>query len=296
MPNTLNSVASKFTTRLDNVVEAASVTSDLNINGDLVGEVNGNGEVKIAKLSMQGLADYSRADGFKSGDITMNWETVKLAHDRGREFAIDVMDDEEREMIVSANIMAEFARTEVVPEVDATRFAALAKAADGAKVEAELNAADAALDAVLAGEEHMEGLGVNLAECILYVSPKVKTLLRKAQSWRISNGDGQVDTNLAMFDSMKMVTVPAGRFYTAIDLKNDTAGGFGKKSSEGKDINFMIVHPSCCQAIQKHEKLRYFAPDVNQKKDAHLWQYRLFHDLFVFDNKKGLIYLHDAGK
>lgn len=296
MPNTLNSVASKFTTRLDNVVEAASVTSDLNINGDLVGEVNGNGEVKIAKLSMQGLADYNRADGFKSGDITMNWETVKLAHDRGREFAIDVMDDEEREMIVSANIMAEFARTEVVPEVDATRFAALAKAADSAKVEAELNAADAALDAVLAGEEHMEGLGVNLAECILYVSPKVKTLLRKAQSWRISNGDGQVDTNLTMFDSMKMVTVPAGRFYTAIDLKNDAAGGFGKKATEGKDINFMIVHPSCCQAIQKHEKLRYFAPDVNQKKDAHLWQYRLFHDLFVFENKKGLIYLHDAGK
>ena len=61
-----------------------------------------------------------------------------------------------------------------------------------------------------------------------------------------------------------------------------------------KAINFMIVHPSACAAIQKHKKLRYFAPDTNQGKDAHKWQYRLFHDLLVYENKKGLIYCHTA--
>ena len=48
------------------------------------------------------------------------------------------------------------------------------------------------------------------------------------------------------------------------------------------------------EAIQKHQKLRYFAPDVNQDADAHKWQFRVFHDLIVLDNKKQLIYCSHA--
>lgn len=294
MANTLNAAVSKFTTRLDKVIETATVTSDLNINGDLVGEVTNAGEVKIAKLAMQGLADYDRESGFTAGDVTLDWETVKLAYDRGREFSIDVLDDEERMLIVSANVMAEFARVKVVPEVDAIRFARLYE--KGKQVTAEITTPEAALDAVLAAEEHMEGLGAELGQCVLYVSPKMKTMLRKAQSWRISNGEGSVSTNIQLFDGMKMRTVPTGRFFTKIDLKADAEGGFAKAASEGFGLDFMVVHPSAAQAIQKHEKLRYFAPDVNQAKDAHKWQYRLHHDLVVFENRKELIYASTPGK
>ena len=59
-------------------------------------------------------------------------------------------------------------------------------------------------------------------------------------------------------------------------------------------MDFVLMEKSAAKAIQKHENLRYFAPDVNQAKDAHLWQYRLFHDLFVMDNKRGLIYAYTA--
>ena len=31
---------------------------------------------------------------------------------------------------------------------------------------------------------------------------------------------------------------------------------------------------------------------MNQEKDAHKWQYRLFHDLLVYEGKKSLIYAH----
>ena len=62
----------------------------------------------------------------------------------------------------------------------------------------------------------------------------------------------------------------------------------------GKAINFMMVHPEAAAAIQRHQKLRYFAPDINQAKDAHKWQYRLFHDLLVYENKKERIYAHLA--
>ena len=294
MANNLNGVVAKFTTRLDRVVEAETVTNDLSINGDLIGEVTNTGEAKIAKLDMQGLANYNRASGFSAGDVTLEWETVKLEYDRGREFTIDAIDDEEHMLVVSANVMSEFARTKVVPEVDATRFARL-DAAAGGKATGELTTPEGALDAVLAAEEHMEDAGVALSECILYVSPAVKTLLRKAQSWRITNGDGAVSTDIQLFDGMKMRTVPSSRFFTKVDLKNDVAGGFAKATG-GFAVNFQVVHPSACQAIQKHEKLRYFAPDVNQAADAHKWQYRLHHDLLVLENRKGLIYSHNTGK
>ena len=52
--------------------------------------------------------------------------------------------------------------------------------------------------------------------------------------------------------------------------------------------------PEAAAAISKHEKLRYFSPDVNQDDDAHKWQYRLYHDLIVYLKKKGLIYAHVA--
>lgn len=107
MANSLGSTITKFTTRLDKVIEQATLTSDLNINGDLVGEVSRTGEVKIAKIALQGLADYDRAKGFTSGDVTLDWETKKLEYDRGREFSIDYLDDEEHMLLVSANIMNE---------------------------------------------------------------------------------------------------------------------------------------------------------------------------------------------
>ena len=294
MPNNLGSTITKFTTRLDMVIEQAALTGDLSINGDLVGEVSRTGEVKVAKLAMQGLANYDRAKGFTAGDVTLEWETLKLAYDRGREFSIDYLDDEEHMLLVSANVMNEFARTKVVPEIDAIRFARLAEKA-GRKASADLGTPEAALDAVLAAEEHMENQGVALSECVLYLTPAVKTLLRKAQSWRIDNGTGAVSTDIQTFDGMKMRTVPQGRFYDSIDLKADGDGGYAKKASAGKELNFEIVHPSAAQAIQKHEKLRYFAPDTNQEKDAHKWQYRVHHDLIVLDNRADLIYAHTKG-
>lgn len=293
MANNLNGAVTKFTTRLDKVIETATVTSDLNINGDLVGEVSNTGEAKIAKIAMQGLATYNRENGFTAGDVTLDWETMKLAYDRGREFSIDALDDEEHMLIVSANVMSEFARTKVVPEVDAIRFARLYE--KGKQVTTEIATPEGALDAVLAAEEHMEGLGAELSPCILYASPKMKTLLRKAQSWRISNGEGSVSTNIQLFDGMKLRTVPTGRFFTKVDLTADGEGGFAK-ASDGYALDFVVVHPSAAQAIQKHEKLRYFAPDVNQERDAHKWQYRLHHDLLVFENRKELIYASTPGK
>lgn len=291
MPNSLGSMAAKFTARLDEIVERECLTNDLNMNKDLLGELSGVGEVKIPKIALEGLGDYDRAKGFAPGSATLDWETLKLAHDRGREFEVDRLDDEERAKVMSAKLMGEFVRTKVVPEVDAVRFATLAKAA-GTKKDGDLATPEDALKAVLSMEEALEDAGCDLSKVVLYLTSATKSLLRQSQEYRQRAGEDP-NGRFGTFDEMKLVTVPKNRFVTAVDLlkgrDGEEAGGF-KKATGGKALNFMAVDPRACSAIAKHETLRYFSPEQNQSKDAHKWQYRLFHDLLTFENKKGLVY------
>lgn len=293
---TLGAYAQKFTTRLDKIIERETLTSDLNMNGDLLGEFSDSGEIKVATIAMDGLANYDRATGFVDGEVTTDWETYKLRYDRGRAFSIDAMDDEERAGIVSANVMAEFERTKVIPEVDAIRFATLAANA-GETTAADITTADAAYKAVATAEEAVEDAGVDLSTCLFYCTSTIKRLLREnqKQNYRLSQGENP-NGNFLMWDEMKIVTVPTARFQSKITLLDGTtedqeAGGF-TAADDALALNFMIVHPSAAAAIQRHKKLRYFSPDTNQKRDAHLWQYRLFHDLLVYQKQKAKIYAH----
>lgn len=52
-------------------------------------------EFTIPKIALEILGEYDRAKGFAPSSATLDWETLKLAHDRGREFEADPLDDEE---------------------------------------------------------------------------------------------------------------------------------------------------------------------------------------------------------
>lgn len=294
--NDLSNCIDKFTTRLDKVIAQETVTGDLNMNQDLVGEMSGNGKIEIATISMDGLATHKRGQGFTKGGISLKWNPYQLEYERDREFDIDVLDDDERAKLVSANVMGEFARTQVVPEVDAVRFAKLAKNA-GTTVKKDLSGADETVAALLEAEQCMEDHGVKLSQCLFYHSAATKKLLRLSNKYDLSAGQAP-NSNFSTYDEMKMIGVAGDRFYSAIKLLDGTTSGEEKggyeKATEGKALNFIVMAPEAAAAISKHEKLRYFSPDVNQNDDAHLWQYRLFHDLIVYAQKKGLIYAHVA--
>ncbi len=305
MANNLGGSVEKFTKRLDKILETQTCTAELNMNQDLLGELSGAGTIKIAKIAMDGLADHTRGGGFVQGGVTLDWQDYQLEFERDREFDIDVLDDEERELMVSANVMGEFARTKVVPEVDAIRFARLA-ANSGNTESAALTTGDAVESAIMTAEEAMQDAGEELSGCILYMTAHMKTLLRQAQPYRMGQGENP-NGNFQTFDDMRIRIVPSARFYSAIDLldgktEGEEAGGYKKHAkvaskdgdADGVGINFMVLSPKAAAAITKHEKLRYFAPDVNQDDEAHKWQYRLFHDLLVYENKKQLIYTHLA--
>ena len=255
-------------------------------------------DYKFVWLDEQGIARIDPLEKRTGQAIDRTGELQRFADRMHRAAARHSLDDDERAALLSANLMSEFERTKVIPEVDAVRFATLADSA-GSTVAANLTTSDVAYKAVMAGEQAVEDLGVDLSTCILYCTSAVKGLLREnqKQNYRLAQGEDP-NGRFAIWDEMKVVTVPSARFQSKVDLLDGTtddqeAGGFAA-AADAVALNFMIVHPSACAAIQKHKKLRYFAPDVNQGKDAHLWQYRLFHDLLVYENRKGLIYCHTA--
>lgn len=294
--NNLSNCIDRFTNRLDKVIAQETVTGDLNMNQDLLGEMSGNGKIEIASIDMDGLATHNRGQGFTKGGISVTWQPYQLQYERDREFNIDVLDDDERAKLVSANAMGEFARTKVVPEVDAIRFAKLTQNA-GTTVTKDLSGADETVAAVLEAEQCMEDHGVKLSQCLFYHSAATKKLLRLSNKYQLSAGESP-NSNFGTYDEMKMIGVAGDRFYSAIKLLDGTTSGEEKggyeKAEDGKALNFIVMAPEAAAAISKHEKLRYFSPDVNQDDDAHKWQYRLYHDLIVYLKKKGLIYAHVA--
>lgn len=163
MANTI-ALAKKYVAMLDDVYKLTALTTDLESDASLAREGANTNEIVIPKMTLQGLADYSRSGGYVAGDMTLAWETVTFNFDRGRKFTIDSMDNEETIGLAFGRLADEFLRTKVVPELDAFRFAkyaglagvspAGATLADGAAVVAALRVATSSMDE---NEVPMEG-------------------------------------------------------------------------------------------------------------------------------------------
>lgn len=109
----------KYIDLLDEVYKNASKTSVLDGDSTLVRAGANANEIIVPKMSLDGLADYSRNSGYVNGDVTLTNETVQFNYDRGRAFTVDAMDNEETAGVAFGKLSSEFLRTKVVPEVDA---------------------------------------------------------------------------------------------------------------------------------------------------------------------------------
>ena len=98
--------------------------------------------------------------------------------------------------------------------------------------------------------------------------------------------------NVVTYNNMPIVYVPQSRFNSDITMNAGTdAWGF---TPAGSAINFLIVEKSAVLQVQKMALPKIFDPDTNQDKDAWKFQYRLYHDMFVYPQKAAGIYCHSA--
>lgn len=286
-------LAENYLPLLDEVYKAASKTSVLD---DSAAEFVNANTVKIYKLTMDGLGDYDRNAGFKQGSVNGTWETMTLTEDRATSFSVDRMDNEESINMAFGKLAGEFIRTKVVPEVDAYTFAKLAGTANISKAtpaDIVVGTTDVAAlvdeaDRVLSEDE------VPYEGRILFISETAYAAMKSKIVREIRNGENGINTEVETYNGSRIVRVPQGRFLTAITL-NDGTSAFGyTKASGAKKINFMLVHPSAIEKVTKHVLPRIFTPDENQQADAWKFDYRIYHDTFVEENKVAGIYLHTS--
>lgn len=273
----------KYTTLLDEVFAAAAKTSVLESDASVAQQGNNANEIIIPKMVMDGLGNYDRQKGYPAGAVTLTTETVSFNYERGRMFVIDNMDNEESAGIAYGRLASEFLRTKVVPEADAVRFAAYAAKTKAANRSVNANYADgAAVHTALTGAMGaMDENEVPAEGRYLFITPTVHNLLLTMDTYK----------SKAILDQFAgVIRVPQSRFYSQIQLlsgaDDDTnrAGGF-KKTADGVNLNWMIVHKPTILQFTKHAAPKVVTPEQNQDMDAWKFGYRVYGLNDAYENK-----------
>lgn len=309
---------------LDELYKQESKTSIL--EGDEVTIKKGqNGEIKIAKLDMDGLGDFSRNDGYTKGTTTFVWETIKYDRERSQDLRIDRLDNDEALATPFAKLSGEFMRTKVVPETDAARIAKIAGTAGITKVAETLTSGANVVTALRKCSNAMDEAEVSAESRILFITPTLRATVDDLDTTKSK-------AVLSKFSTI--IEVPQSRMYTAITLNNGTEN-YGYKKSEGEyaltedsdivsgkdyytksgetytkvasptkanigtyyelknvgnNINFLCVEKSAV-VCALDQYIKYFTPEQDQQGDSHVFKYRN-NNLYAhcYENKLAGIY------
>lgn len=279
-------LAKSYVPTLDEVYKLASLSAVLMSDQGLARPGAKANEICIPKLSMGGLGEYSRVNGYAQGDVTLEYESVQFNFDRGRKFVVDVEDDEESMNVAFGRLGSEFVRTKVAPEVDAFTFAKLAAEA-GTKVTGTLSAGTDVTAAITTANSAMDDAEVPKEGRILFITSAHYNAIKALDT---------IKSREMLANFTQIITVPQGRFYTAItqlDGKStgEEAGGY-TKASGGKNINFMIVHPSAVIKFSKRVVGNVIPPELNSDSDGYILKFREYDLVDVFENKTDGVYVH----
>lgn len=300
MPINTIEYAKIFQKNLDKIAAHECKTAYMEGNAGQV-IYNGGNEVKIPKMSLNGLGNYGKDTGYVQGSVTFAYETRSMTQDRGRMFMIDSTDvDETNFTLTASTIMSEFQRVNVNPEIDAYRISKLAQTAItagnvtyGYTPGSQTTLAQIKNAIKTIRENGFEG------ELVCHINLDALTDLELQMAGKISDvtfSQNGVDTRVKSVDDVVLIPMPKTRMYSAITVYDgtttgQTAGGY-VKASTGKDINFIVLVKDAPIAVSKQDKMRIFSPDDNQTANAWKMDYRRYHDLWVKDNMAGGIYVN----
>lgn len=290
-------LAKKYSDILDRVYKENSKTAVLEGDNTLVRLGANAHEILVPKMSMDGLADYSRSGGYVDGDVTFAYETKTFNYERGRMFTVDAMDNEETQELAFGQLAGEFVRTRVIPELDAFRFAQLAEHSGIGTASAALTTGANVIAALRVGTDTLDEAEVDMNDRYLFITPTLYGLIEDMDTTK---------SKMVLSRFAGVITVPQTRFYSGITLLDGTtageeAGGYIKRVADatadppvtaGKNLNFLIVSKSAVLAYSKHVVSKIITPELNQTGDAWKYGYRSYGITEVYDNKVSGIYAH----
>lgn len=313
MANTIQTIEKWLPGVIDTVFATEAKTAILE-NGSKYIDVNFKeaGYVKIMNILMDGLSDYYRVnhtgiantdayahdngnngtgarDGYKRGSVDAQWELFQLTYDRGRQFLVDNMDDEETAGTIIANLLTEFIRTKVVPEVDAVRFSKICAKCNATlgNYKEETIAANTIIGNFNTAFEWLTEHEVPAEEQVIFVSPAVMTLIKGTTELAhyIVQADFTTEKGITFklpaYEGRPIIEVPSNRFYTKVI----TGGNGYYPAADGKVINYLVCDKKAIIPIVKLNKNKIWTPETQDDFDGYKVNLRLYHDVIVPKNK-----------
>lgn len=314
MANSIEIIVKYATKTLDTVLADSSKSAILENGKKYINfDFKEAGKVQIMDILMDGLSDYYRAnsrttedgrtnlnasgvhgDGYKVGNLEARWEIYPLRYDRAKQFQIDEMDNEETAGLLIANVLEEFYRTQVVPEVDAVRFSAIAGATYtslGNKVTETPNTTKGDTNEIIhcfnRASAWLKDHEVPEEDQVIFISPDVELTMKNSEE--VTKYLGQVDYEkekgvtfrMRGYDNKPLITVPSSRFIDKI-----TINGNGYAPASGAHVlNYIVCSKRCVVPVVKLEKFKIFDPSNNQDFDGYKVNVRIYHDCFIPKNK-----------
>ena len=255
--------------------------------------------IKLPNITVSGYKDHNRQTiGFNSGTISNDWEPKKLEHDRDIEFAIDPMDVDETNLVVSiANVQNTLETEQGIPEKDCYVFSKLYTeagkyAANGATIDTTTLTAENILQKFDDAMEKMDEAGVPSEGRILYVTPAVNKLFKQAKDIQrvlgVNGSNGDVKRSIYSLDDVKIKQVQSARMKSQYNFTNGCVA-----TDEAKQMNFILIHPSCEVAREKYSYIKVFTPGHDSRTaDNYLLQSRFYMDAFLIKNKEAGIFIN----
>lgn len=287
--------AKKYGETLDKILVAKSATGFLTDNS-LREKFVGAKQVVISDVDFIGLADYDRDTGFTKGPISLEQTVYELTKDRARSLQLDREDaDESGISNLAGQIMGEYVRTKVVPEMDAFVLSKIAgyAAVRGNTVDRGVAYPFKNFNELLQNAQNVAGYDEEMV-CFI-ANPIYSALMNSSEISRyITVSDfkqGEINLKVKSINGVSLIPVQTSRMFAqytfssgskgASDTSSDGASGGFLPNSTGKSIFMLVMPKRAASLVKKTEKVRVFSPDENLTADAWKFDYRVYYDVFV---------------
>lgn len=301
----------------DIVYKQEAVTSILDANPKMV-QFTGTKTVKIGKWQNGGLQNYYRNNegddrvgavaggedfagaagfGYQKSAARLVWEEFTLKMDRAAAFEIEYFDNEESgEELVGLGV-TEISRTAIVPEVDAYCLSTIADLAG--KTVAGATSLEKPIAALNAAFVYMQEHEVPIDDQVVFASPEFVNALRETNE--VTKFLGQSDFaqgkdikfEITRYQGRDIITVAPDRLRTGFKAVTSGSNGGYYWDSSSEAINFLMVAKSAVMHVVKYNKVKIISGEANlagRGFDGYTIFARIYHDVFVPDNKRVAIY------
>ncbi len=239
--------------------------------------------VQIPEISLGGLGDYDRAEGYSKGDVNLTFKDYTLTKDRSKQMTIDAQDaDESGVPDLVGKLVGEYTRTIVNPEIDAyvlSKLAGIATTASNTKTFAAATAVADLLDTI----NNVEAAsGYSNVELVAFVDPVMNSAILTSDELKRSITvsefkQGEVNTQVKKLNGCAIIPVSAERMHTILKFTED---GF-EPDTGSKTIKAVVLPKSAASLVKKVDKVNVLSPNEVEDMDAYKINYRLYYDCFV---------------